>query len=186
MCITFLRIYSNEELDCIKPSGSLPRIAIMRTVMVGNPQAHILDRSTSTSHIKRRIRCCPHICFSEMHNAAIDDSRLCDDISREQELARTKRILLYVCFIDLTKAYDCVDRNPPLKSTRPFWRATKYDLGHSSVPRWYASMRTARRQDVLGVVHCGIGPSSRVSARTPPVQHLLRGPSRVSRRTKIS
>ena len=31
-------------------------------------------------------------------------------IRRLQELARKKRIPLYVCFIDLTKAYDCVDR----------------------------------------------------------------------------
>ena len=31
-------------------------------------------------------------------------------ICRLQELARKKRILLYVCFIDLTKAYDSVDR----------------------------------------------------------------------------
>ena len=31
-------------------------------------------------------------------------------IRRLQELARKKRILLYVCFIDLTKAYDSADR----------------------------------------------------------------------------
>ena len=31
-------------------------------------------------------------------------------IRRLQELVRKKRIPLYVCFIDLTKAYDCVDR----------------------------------------------------------------------------
>ena len=31
-------------------------------------------------------------------------------IHRLQELARKKRIPLYVCFIDLTKAYDSVDR----------------------------------------------------------------------------
>ena len=40
--------------------------------------------------------------------------------------------------------------NPPLDSTRPFWRATEYDLGHSSIPRWHASRRAARRQGVLG------------------------------------
>ena len=31
-------------------------------------------------------------------------------VSRLQELARKKRIPLYACFIDLTKAYDSVDR----------------------------------------------------------------------------
>ena len=36
-------------------------------------------------------------------------------------------------------------------------------------------MRAARRQGVLEVVHCGTRPSSRVRARTPPVQHLFRG-----------
>ena len=35
-------------------------------------------------------------------------------------------------------------------------------------------MRAARRQGVLEVVRCGTRPSSRVRARTPPVQHLLR------------
>ena len=37
-------------------------------------------------------------------------------------------------------------------------------------------MRAARRQMcVLGVVHCGLRPSSKVRARASPVQHLLRG-----------
>ena len=36
--------------------------------------------------------------------------------------------------------------NPPPGSTRPFGRATKYYLGHSSIPRWHASMRAARRR----------------------------------------
>ena len=36
-------------------------------------------------------------------------------------------------------------------------------------------MRAARRQGVLEVVRCGTRPSSRVRARTPSVQHLLRG-----------
>ena len=31
-------------------------------------------------------------------------------IRRLQDLARTKQIPLYVCFVDLTKAYDSVDR----------------------------------------------------------------------------
>ena len=36
-------------------------------------------------------------------------------------------------------------------------------------------MRAARRQGVLGIIHCGTGPSSRVHARAPPVKYLLRG-----------
>ena len=80
-----------------------------------------------------------------------------------QVLARKKQIPLYVCFIDLTKR------------TTPFLRATEYELGHSSIPRWYASMHAARRQGVLGAVRCRTGPSPRVRARAPPVQHLLRG-----------
>ena len=36
-------------------------------------------------------------------------------------------------------------------------------------------MRAARRQGVLEVDRCGTRPSSRVRARAPPVQHLLRG-----------
>ena len=59
--------------------------------------------------------------------------------------------------------------------TRPFWRATEYDLGHSSIRRWRASMRADRRQGVLGVVRCETGPSPRVRARAPSVQYLLRG-----------
>ena len=62
-----------------------------------------------------------------------------------------------------------------MDSTRPFWRDTDYDHGHSSISRWHASMRAARRQGVFEVVRCGTRPSSRVRARTPPVQHLLRG-----------
>ena len=53
--------------------------------------------------------------------------------------------------------------------------STEYDLGHSSIPRWDASMRAARRQGVLEVVCCELRRSSRVRARIPPVQHLLRG-----------
>ena len=95
-------------------------------------------------------------------------------IRRLQELSQNKRIPLYVCFIDLTKAYDSIDRTP-LDSVRTFWCATEHDLGHSSIPRWHSSIRRARWQGVLGVVRCGTRPSSRVRARAPPFQHLLRG-----------
>ena len=50
-----------------------------------------------------------------------------------QKLVQKKRIPLYVRFIDLTKAYDSGPK-PPLDSTRPFWRATKYYLGQWSIP----------------------------------------------------
>ena len=93
-------------------------------------------------------------------------------IRRLQHLARKKRIPLYVCFIGLTKAYDSVDRT---LLWSPFWGATYYDLGHSSIPRCHASMRAARRQGMHEVVRCGTRPSSRVLARTSPVRHLLRG-----------
>ena len=66
-------------------------------------------------------------------------------------------------------------RNPPLNSTRLVWLGTEYDLGHSSISRWHASIRAARRQGVLGVVRCETGPSPRVRARAPPVQHIFRG-----------
>ena len=96
-------------------------------------------------------------------------------IRRLQELVRKKLIPLYVCFVDPTKAYDSVDRTHLWTVLARFWRATEYDLGHSSIPRWHASMRAARRQGVLEVVCCGTRSSSSVRARTPPVQHLLRG-----------
>ena len=93
-----------------------------------------------------------------------------------RELARKKRIPRYVCFIDLTYQSVLLRRsNPPLDSTRSLWRATEYDLGHSSFPRWHASMRAARRQGVLRVVRCGTRPSSRVRALPLPVQYILRG-----------
>ena len=36
-------------------------------------------------------------------------------VRRLQELARRRRIPLYMCFVDLQKAYDSVDREPPWK-----------------------------------------------------------------------
>ena len=44
--------------------------------------------------------------------------------------------------------------NPPLNSTHSYWSATGDVLGHSSIPRWHASIRPARRQGGLGVVCC--------------------------------
>ena len=65
--------------------------------------------------------------------------------------------------------------NPPLDSTRPFWYATEFEIGHWSTPRWYSSMHAARRQGVLGVVCCGTSLSPRARARALPVQYFLRG-----------
>ena len=55
-----------------------------------------------------------------------------------------------------------------LESARPFWRATKYNLGRSSVPSWHLNMRAARRQGLLGVFRCEIRSLSWVRDRTPP------------------
>ena len=95
-------------------------------------------------------------------------------IRRLQELARKNLIPLYVCFIDLTKAYDSVNRTL-LWTVLARFGVPQIMICHSSIPQWHASMRAARRQGVLEVVRCGTRPSSRVRARTPPVQHLLRG-----------
>ena len=109
-------------------------------------------------------------------------------IRRLQELARKKRIPLYVCFIDLTKAYDSVDR------TLPWTVLARFGVPQNMVSiicQFHASMRAAQRQGMLEVVRCRTRPSSRVRARAPPVRtsSLLRLPTwppRVSRRTKAS
>ena len=90
-------------------------------------------------------------------------------IRRLQELARNKQIPLFAQSVRFRLS------NPPVGSTRPFGRTTKYDLGHLSFPRWYVSMRATRRHGVLGVVRCGTRPSLRVRSRIPPVQHLRGG-----------
>ena len=96
-------------------------------------------------------------------------------ILRLKELARKKQIQLYVCFIDLTKAYDSVDQTILWTVLASFGVPRNMTLCHSSIPRWHASMRPARRQGVLGMVRCKTRPLSRVRARAPPVQHLFRG-----------
>ena len=87
-------------------------------------------------------------------------------IRRLQELARKKRIPLYVRFMDLTKAYDSVDRTL-LWTVLARFGVPQNMLGQSSIPRWHASMRVARRQGVLEVVCCETRPSSRMRARAP-------------------
>ena len=58
---------------------------------------------------------CEHVGILPEEQSGLRPNRSTTDvmfvIRRLQELARKKRIPLYVCFIDLTKAYDTVDRN---------------------------------------------------------------------------
>ena len=61
-------------------------------------------------------------------------------IRRLQELARKERIPLYICFIDLTKAYDSVDRTL-------LWTV----LAHFGVPQ---NMLSAVRQFLDGMRAC--------------------------------
>ena len=93
-------------------------------------------------------------------------------IRRLQKLARKKRIPLYVCFIDLTKVYDSVDRT--LLGT-VLARFGVPQTMISVIRQFHDGMRACVRQGVLEVVCCGTRPSSRVRACAPPVQHLLRG-----------
>ena len=63
-------------------------------------------------------------------------------VRRLQELARKEDTPLYLCFIDLTKAYDSVDRTL-------LWDVlARFDVPprmlvviHPPIPRWYVSMR---------------------------------------------
>ena len=60
-----------------------------------------------------------------------------------------------------------------LDSTRPFWRATEYDLESFAIPRWHAIMRAARRPGMLGVVRCGTRPSLRQGCVFAPLLFSL-------------
>ena len=90
-------------------------------------------------------------------------------IRRLQELARKKRIPLYVCFIDLTKAYDSVDR------TLLWTVLARFGVPQnmiSVIRQFHDGMRACVRLDdrvCSEVVCCGTRPSSRVRARAPPV-----------------
>ena len=97
------------------------------------------------------------------------------EIGRLQELARKKRIPLYVCSIDITKAYDFVDRTLFRRVLARFGVPQK-KLSRSFV----ISMRVCEHAcgsttSVIRVVHCGTGPSLRVRDCVRPVKHLLRG-----------
>ena len=94
-----------------------------------------------------------------------------------QELARKKQISLYVCFIDLTRAYDSDDRTL-------LWTV----LAHFGVPHNMISVIRQLHDDMRGIYICGSTTGCNrggslwsrafakgARARAPPVQHLLRG-----------
>ena len=99
-------------------------------------------------------------------------------IRRLQELARKKRIPLYICFIDLTKAYDSV--------VGTFFWTVHSSFGVSQnmisvIRQFYDGMRACVRLDdrvcsgwFTATVQQDLS-LLRVRARAPPVQHLLRG-----------
>ena len=92
-----------------------------------------------------------------------------------QELARKKLFSLYVCFIDITKAYDSVDR------TLLWTVLVRFGVPQimiSVIRQFHDSMRACVRFNdkvCSRVVCCGTRSSSKVRACAPSVQHLLRG-----------
>ena len=96
-------------------------------------------------------------------------------IRRLQELARKKRIPLYVCFIDLTKAYESVDRTLLWPVLARFGVPQNMI---SVIRQFHDGMRACVRLDDRVCSKwfcCGTRSSSRVRVRAPPIQHLLRG-----------
>ena len=93
-------------------------------------------------------------------------------IRRLQELVRKKRIPLYVCFINLTIAYDSVDRT--LLWTVLARLGVPQNMS-SVIRQFHDGMRACVRLDDRVRSRWFATPSSRVRARAPPVQHLLRG-----------
>ena len=95
-------------------------------------------------------------------------------IRRLQELARKKRIPLYVCFIDLTKAYDSVDR------TLLWTVLARYGVPQnmiSVIRQLHDSMRASvRLDDRVSSRWFAVEQGLRQGcARASPVQHLFRG-----------
>ena len=104
-------------------------------------------------------------------------------VLRLQELARKKDTPLFVCFIDLTEAYDSVDRTllcivlarfgiPPrmLAVIRASFANSTPACGHAC--GWM--MVSAR------AVRCGAGSSARVCARATAIQHFFTAVLRVA------
>ena len=89
-------------------------------------------------------------------------------IRRLQELARKERVPLNMCFIDLTKAYDSVDRTL-LWSVLARFGVPQNII--SVIRQFHDGMRACVRLDDRVCSRC----SSRVRARAPAAQHLLHG-----------
>ena len=90
-------------------------------------------------------------------------------IRRLQELARKKRFSLYVCFIDLTKTYDSVDRTL-LCTVRARFGGPQNMI--SVIRRFHDGMRAARRQGVSVATIGGGGDTTIPSPGRSPKQPL--------------
>ena len=92
-----------------------------------------------------------------------------------QELPR-KDTPLFICFIDLTKAYDSVDQTL-------LWTLLWTVLARFGIPQrmlavirqFHDGMRACVRWRVLGYFRCGAESSARVCARAIAVQHFFHG-----------
>ena len=62
-------------------------------------------------------------------------------VRRLQELTRKKDTPLCLCFTDLTKAYNSVDRNLLWDVLDRFCMPPRYARRHPMISRWHASMR---------------------------------------------
>ena len=62
-------------------------------------------------------------------------------VRRPQELTRKARIPLFLCFIDLQKAYASVDPHTFLAGARSLWSTGADDRDDPPIPRWDESMR---------------------------------------------